>query len=205
MPLNKETKSNHTHWLQQLISLLLRCGILYFNVQLDKIIDICTDTLYRNHLYPTSDSEFVFLKLMRITTSVCNSLSITPYIPRNWRIEYGESPRCQTSEYLCCVSGGKTIRNHQHACPRNHQHTIGPSVQSSFTSLQSLCYSVGKNRSNVPSRKVTIHCPAPRCYSLMERPMATSERKRGYWQLKTENRRVYIVEQKKYNSDFCSS
>ena len=27
--------------------------------------------------------------------------------------------------------------------------------------------------------------------------MATSERKRGYWQLKTENRRVYIVEQKK--------
>ena len=31
----------------------------------------------------------------------------------------------------------------------------------------------------------------------MERPMATSERKRGYWQLKTENRRVYIVEQKK--------
>ena len=28
---------------------------------------------------------------------------------------------------------------------------------------------------------------------------------RGCWQPKTENRRVYIVEQKKYNSDSCSS
>ena len=81
-------------------------------------------------------------------------------------------------------------------------HYNTPSVQASCTSLQSLCYSVGKNRSKVPSRKVTIHCPAPHCDSLMERPMATSERKRGYWQLKTENRRVYIVEQKKIQLRF---
>ena len=54
-----------------------------------------------------------------------------------------------------------------------------------------------KNRSKVPSRKVTIHCPAPRCDSLKEGPMTTSERKRVYWQLKTEIRRVYIVKQKK--------
>ena len=50
-----------------------------------------------------------------------------------------------------------------------------------------------KNRSKVPSRKVIIHCPAPRCDSLKERPMATSERKRVYWQLKTEIRRVHIL------------
>ena len=54
----------------------------------------------------------------------------------------------------------------------------------------------GKNRSKVPSRKVTIHCPAPRCDSLKVRPMATSERKRGYWQLKTGLQRVHILQNK---------
>ena len=65
------------------------------------------------------------------------------------------------------------------------------------TSLQSLCYSVGKNRSKVPSRKVTMHCPAPRCDSLKVRPTATSERKRVYWQMKTGLRRVHILQNKK--------
>ena len=60
-----------------------------------------------------------------------------------------------------------------------------------------------KNRSKVSSRKVTIHGPASRCDSLKEGPMTTSERKRVYRQLKTEIRRVYVVKQKKYNSDFC--
>ena len=55
----------------------------------------------------------------------------------------------------------------------------------------------GKNRSNVPSWKVTMHCPAPRCDSLKVRPMATSERKRGYRQLKTGLRRVHILQNKK--------
>ena len=64
-------------------------------------------------------------------------------------------------------------------------------------SLQSLCYNAGKNRSKVPSRKVTMHCPAPRCDSLKVRPMATSERKRVYWQLKTGLRRVHILQKKK--------
>ena len=72
-------------------------------------------------------------------------------------------------------------------------------------SLQSLCYNTGKNKSKVPSRKVTMHCPAPRCDSLKVRPMATSERKRVYWQLKTGLRRVHILQNKKNNnSDFCS-
>ena len=61
----------------------------------------------------------------------------------------------------------------------------------------SLSATAWKNRSKAPSRKVTIHCPAPRCDSLKERPMTTSERKRVYWQLKTEIRRVYVVKQKK--------
>ena len=64
-------------------------------------------------------------------------------------------------------------------------------------SLQSLCYNPGKNRSKVPSRKVTMHCPAPHCDSLKVRPMATSERKRVYWQLKTGLRRVHILQNKK--------
>ena len=69
----------------------------------------------------------------------------------------------------------------------------------------SLSATAWKNRSKAPSRKVTIHCPALRCDSLKERPMTTSKRKRVYWQLKTEIRRVYVVKQKqKYNSDFCS-
>ena len=42
----------------------------------------------------------------------------------------------------------------------------------------SLSATTWKNRSKVPSRIVTIHCPAPRCDSLKERPMTTSERKR---------------------------
>ena len=54
-----------------------------------------------------------------------------------------------------------------------------------------------KNRSKVPSRKMTMHCPAPRCDSLKVRPMATSERKRVYWQLKTGLRRVHILQNKK--------
>ena len=46
--------------------------------------------------------------------------------------------------------------------------------------------------------KVTMHSPAPRCDSLKVRPMALSERKRGYWQLKTGLQRgTYIAEQKK--------
>ena len=46
--------------------------------------------------------------------------------------------------------------------------------------------------------KVTIHSPAPRCDSLKVRPIALSERKRGYWQLKTGLQRgTYIAEQKK--------
>ena len=45
--------------------------------------------------------------------------------------------------------------------------------------------------------KVTMHSPAPRCDSLKVRPMALSERKRGYWQLKTGLQRgTYIAEQK---------
>ena len=71
----------------------------------------------------------------------------------------------------------------------------------------SLSATAWKNRSKVPSRKVTIHCPAPRCDSLKERPMTTSEKKRVYRQPKTGLRRVYVVKQKKkkkYNSDFCS-
>ena len=69
----------------------------------------------------------------------------------------------------------------------------------------SLSATAWKNRSKAPSRKLTIHCPAPRCDSLKERPMTTSERKRVYRQLKTEIRRVYAVKKKKnYNSDFCS-
>ena len=59
-----------------------------------------------------------------------------------------------------------------------------------------------KNRSKVPSRKVTIHCPAPRCDSLKEGSMTTSERKWVYWQLKTEIRRVYVVKQKKIQLRF---
>ena len=43
-----------------------------------------------------------------------------------------------------------------------------------------------------------MHSPAPRCDSLKVRPMALSERKRGYWQLKTGLQRgTYIAEQKK--------
>ena len=46
--------------------------------------------------------------------------------------------------------------------------------------------------------KVTMHNPAPRCDSLKVRPMALSERKRGYWQLKTGLQRgTYIAEQAK--------
>ena len=46
--------------------------------------------------------------------------------------------------------------------------------------------------------KVTMHSSAPRCDSLKVRPMALSERKRGYWQLKTGLQRgTYIAEQKK--------
>ena len=46
--------------------------------------------------------------------------------------------------------------------------------------------------------KVTMHSPAPRCDSLKVRPMALSERKRGYWQLKTGLQRgTYIAEQQK--------
>ena len=42
-----------------------------------------------------------------------------------------------------------------------------------------------------------MHSPAPRCDSLKVRPMALSERKRGYWQLKTGLQRgTYIAEQK---------
>ena len=52
----------------------------------------------------------------------------------------------------------------------------------------------------VPSRKGTMHCPAPRCDSLKVRPMATSERKRVYWQLKTGLRRVHILQNKKKNN-----
>ena len=43
-----------------------------------------------------------------------------------------------------------------------------------------------------------MHSPAPRCDSLKVRPMALSERKRGYWQLKTGLQRgTYIAEQRK--------
>ena len=46
--------------------------------------------------------------------------------------------------------------------------------------------------------KVTMHSPAPRCDSLKVSPMALSERKRGYWQLKTGLQRgTYIAEQRK--------
>ena len=45
--------------------------------------------------------------------------------------------------------------------------------------------------------KVTMHSPAPHCDSLKVRPMALSERKRGYGQLKTGLQRgTYIAEQK---------
>ena len=41
-----------------------------------------------------------------------------------------------------------------------------------------------------------MHSPAPRCDSLKVRPMALSERKRGYWQLKTGLQRgTYIAKQ----------
>ena len=43
-----------------------------------------------------------------------------------------------------------------------------------------------------------MHSPAPRCDSLKVRPMALSERKRGYLQLKTGLQRgTYIAEQRK--------
>ena len=67
-----------------------------------------------------------------------------------------------------------------------------------------------KTDQKFPPGKVTMHSPAPRCDFLKVRPMALSERKRGYWQLKTGLQRgTYIAEHKKKkknnnNSDFCS-
>ena len=42
-----------------------------------------------------------------------------------------------------------------------------------------------------------MHSPAPRCDSLKVRPMALSERKRGYWQLKTGLQRGIYCRTKK--------
>ena len=56
----------------------------------------------------------------------------------------------------------------------------------------------GKTDQKFLPGKVTMHSPAPRCDSLKVRPMALSERKRVYWQLKTGLRRgTYIAELKK--------
>ena len=112
---------------------------------------------------------------------------------------YGVSQGEALCDWIYYLRDEPSIPNLQTSIPgHGAKYTnYGISVPQPCPPPSNLCYNAGKNRSKVPSRKVTMHCPAPRCDSLKVRPMATSERKRVYWQLKTGLRRVHILQNKK--------